>query len=1116
MRGRILMIMYLFSGLATLDAQIVLPFTSVWKYFKGTSAPSTDNTSWKNAGFDDSSWPSGNAPFRYGDGTGGTDLSDMQNSYSSVFLRKTINVYAEDSLIDKAICIFDYDDGFRMYINGIAVLERLAPYVDRYDTFSTGLHESQLKYDTVILNHLVHGLKKGVNTVVVALYNANLPSSDIFFDINIELTQKAPSLLKGPDVQFSVNGGYFTTPFNLTLSSVNAGDTIKYTLDYSEPGTSATAISVTSPSTFNISPGMTGRPSTPAVVVRAIVMKSGFLTGSETRTYIFTESIKTQTYPGGNWPSTSINGQAIYYDIDSRIVNDSRYSAVFSSTFSSIPTVSLVTDNPNLFDPVTGIYVNALQHGDVWEVPASLELIDTNNTEDFSVNIGARIRGGWSRNAWNPKHAFRIFFNDQYGKKSLKYPIFGADAAQEFVKFDLRCAQNYSWSFYNDPMMTYAQDEYFRDAQGMMGQPHTRSRYHHLFLNGMYWGLYEFQERPEANFGASYLGGKKENFDVIKNNAVQSNVEATDGTMAKWTNLLSLTNQGYTTNTNYFKLQGLNSSEYIDTTLEALANIDNLIDYMLNIFYSGNFDAPLTIWGNNNSPNNFYAIKDRNHKREGFIFMIHDAEHTFNYIPGNQNGNQQGVNENRVDLIHRGMSQPSISNFTPQWLHYRLSSNAEYRQRFADRAYKYLYNNGLFTPALVEQYFRFRTNQINMAIISESARWGTRTKDDDWIPAINNTVNLFIKLRTPIVIQQLKDAGLLNNLIPPAVKKDGKAIIDPIYNFVPSIDITFSNYNSSGTIYYTTDGSDPRVTDGYVNASATASTGTKISIPFPLVLKARILDGYDWSPLREIAFSSNENRENLRITEIHYNPIPYGSKSSKDLEFIEFKNIGEKGIDMGGMKIDSAVKYTFPAGTIINPKGFVVIASESDGFQTLYYEKPSGQFSGNLSNSGERIVLADENNNILIDVKYGVSYPWPAEADGSGYSLVPKLISPDNTPDDPNYWRASMNIYGSPFSDDTDYVKPNGTGILIAGNFAVYPVPSSNMLFIRTKSNIKINMIQMFDISGRLLLTKYVDSRNNANAPIEISLKSMNIANGIYFLRIQSRNGNETRKVIYR
>ena len=68
-----------------------------------------------------------------------------------------------------------------------------------------------------------------------------------------------------------------------------------------------------------------------------------------------------------------------------------------------------------------------------------------------------------------------------------------------------------------------------RDSQGDMSQPYTRSRYYHLYLNGMYWGLFQTQERAEARFAAEYLGGNDEDYDVVKVNTEDWNyrIEAT-------------------------------------------------------------------------------------------------------------------------------------------------------------------------------------------------------------------------------------------------------------------------------------------------------------------------------------------------------------------------------------------------------------------------------------------------------------------------------------------------------------------------------------------------------------------------------------------------------------
>ena len=61
---------------------------STWKYLKGSES----SGNWLAADFDDIEWPSGTAPFRYGDGRSGTLLADMPRLYSTVYLRRTFEV----------------------------------------------------------------------------------------------------------------------------------------------------------------------------------------------------------------------------------------------------------------------------------------------------------------------------------------------------------------------------------------------------------------------------------------------------------------------------------------------------------------------------------------------------------------------------------------------------------------------------------------------------------------------------------------------------------------------------------------------------------------------------------------------------------------------------------------------------------------------------------------------------------------------------------------------------------------------------------------------------------------------------------------------------------------
>ncbi len=505
------------------------------------------------------------------------------------------------------------------------------------------------------------------------------------------------------------------------ITPADASWDVYYTLDGSNPQDSETALVSPGGASIQIDPqSTTNRDATPAVIVRASAGTGGIIPSyPEARTFIFEDELLTQTYPGGEWPDYNVNGQIIDLDMDSRIVDHPSYKNLMIPSFKDIPSLSIVTDIDNLFDSDTGIYVNAWGHGFDWERECSAEFIQSDGSEGFNANAGLRIRGGWSRHNDFPKHAFRFFFRSEYGDSKLDFPLFGDEGVDSYDKIDLRTSQNYAWST-GDSRNTMLRDVFSRDSQRDMGQPYTRSRYYHLYLNGMYWGLYQTQERSEASFAADYLGGKTEDYDVIKVNTEdwQYRIEATDGDFTIWYEIWNMCQAGFTSNEAYNMLEGKDAEGKPLVGGQVYVDIDNLIDYMLSIFYTGNFDAPTSSFRGNQGPNNFFAINDRKDMSTGFTFYNHDAEHAMFSEPASPG---IGLYEDRVNL---NMWVSDFSAFHPQWLHYKLTANSDYRVRFMDRAHEQLTGNGMLTPGRNLERLNARFDEIETAIIAESARWG--------------------------------------------------------------------------------------------------------------------------------------------------------------------------------------------------------------------------------------------------------------------------------------------------------------------------------------------------------------------------------------------------------
>ncbi len=1122
----ILFLIVLFS--INVSAQVIIDWNSQWSYFKGTKEPSTPNTLWKGTGFNATSWAKGNSPFRYGDGSGGTELTDMQNNYTTVYIRKEFVINSIDD-VDQLKLTADYDDGFVLWINGNEVWKNNAPVDYAYNSGAINSHEFG-EWVNLTLDKDENFLVNGTNVIAVQGFNFSKTSTDFYLSLKVEGIKKLPET--DAVVSIDVKSGFYNNPFWVTLSGSAPNKTIMYTLDGSDPRTSSTISTGSSPAYVQIDPNSTtgGRGKTGGVIIRASQIEDGLAPGKPTtRNYIFLGTVKSQAHPGGFWPTSSVNGQSIDLPMDAKVYNDARYKNLMESSLLDIPTISVSTDPANLFNSQNGIYVNAENHGSEWERPANIELVNPDGSPGFNIDAGIRIRGGWSRHDGYPKHAFRLFFRSDYGEGKLDFPLFGNEGVNEFDKVDLRTAQNYSWANAGDQAIhnTMNRDVFSRDCQRDMYQPYTRSRYYHLYLNGLYWGVYQTQERAEASFAESYFGGDKDEYDVIKvdigDNFNLYEIEATNGNTNSWEAIWNMCLEGFSSNTNYFKLLGLNSTGAVDSSLNVWVDVDNLIDYMLTIFYAGNFDAPVSKFSQNYNPNNFYAIDNREKKRDGFKFYAHDAEHTLltdAVSPG------IGLDENRVNIgtIPNGRMEVNyFGKFHPQWLHFKLTENQEYRIRFADRVYRHFFNTGAFTPDSCIVRFKKTADKLNLAIIAESARWGdsqnsfVKTKDDHWIKAVNRVINDYMPFRTDIVLQQLLAENLYISYKPAVFKKNGTIITDSKIIISEDYTLTIENPNGSGSVIYTTDGTDPRLVGGAISGTATNGGASKTIVVKPGThVKARTKYTTTWSALHEIIFEDSGLFSNLKVTELHYHPKNQGLVDDKELEFIELKNIGTATLDLSGMAFNDGIQFTFPAGSTIAPGAFFVLASNQVEFANFYKFQPDFQYTGSLSNGGETITMQTVSKQNVISFTYSDSIPWPVEADGDGYSLVAKQTNPTGDPNSVDYWTISKFENGSPNADDSGSVTA-ATELHFANvDFSIYPNPASSGLNIdfTVNSNEKTE-ISLFDLNGRLLQILVNEQLPAGEHSKYISLGSLNLNAGMYLITMKSESNYKTKKLIY-
>ncbi|MBI4600636.1 MAG: lamin tail domain-containing protein [Planctomycetes bacterium] len=154
------------------------------------------------------------------------------------------------------------------------------------------------------------------------------------------------------------------------------------------------------------------------------------------------------------------------------------------------------------------------------------------------------------------------------------------------------------------------------------------------------------------------------------------------------------------------------------------------------------------------------------------------------------------------------------------------------------------------------------------------------------------------------------------------------------------------------------------------------------------------------------------------INEVQYHPIPAvghpATSDGEDQELIELLNPGAAEVDLGGWKLTEGVKATFPAGTRLPPGGLLVIGRDSEKLRAIYQISNVAlvSFDGRLSNSGERITLADASGTIVDSLLYGQEGDWPYGPDGLGRSLE-RVVATGPT-DDPANWQGSR-ILGTSF-----------------------------------------------------------------------------------------------------
>ncbi|MGC6427699.1 MAG: lamin tail domain-containing protein [Akkermansiaceae bacterium] len=610
-----------------------------------------------------------------------------------------------------------------------------------------------------------------------------------------------PGVVK--DTNFTVDRGFYDTPFALTISSDTPGATIRYTLDGSKPSASS-GIVYSGP--INI---------TTTSTVRAIATLSGWLpTNVDSHTYIFVDDVVQQgtTIPG--WPNdwgvdSEVGLVPSDYEMDDRVVNNTNGLGIYTvqEALRDIPTVAISMNQADITGGSGGVLTNPKGR---FERECSIEYILPDGTTGFQEDCKIETQGNSSRRpARMQKHSMRLTFSSTVGIPKLNYDLFPDSDIDEFNKLVLRACFTDSWALsswsssrYRPNDSQYTRDVWMKEAMTDMGHASGHGNFVHLYYNGVYFGVHNLTERIEDDWYADHIGGEKEDWLVNKDLTTPP---------ARWNTMMGILNGSITNNSVYEQ-----SKDYLD--------MENYIDYMFLHYLADAEDWPAK---------NGYAAANAVSGDGKFRFQVWDQEIALDKYSWNRYSSGSGAGA-------------PIQ---------RLRLNEEFRMLFADRVYKHMFHGGALSETESQDRFLNISNMIDKAIVAESARWGdtqantpygntasssTNIDSDHYPPTINNPI-YFTREQHWIVERD----NVINNYIPTLHdQSDSRSTINELrgVNLYPSIDppeyaqhggVVPTGFDlgvsaNIGAIYFTTDGSDPREVGGGINPNAGMITGGKI------------------------------------------------------------------------------------------------------------------------------------------------------------------------------------------------------------------------------------------------------------------------------------------------
>ena len=313
-----------------------------------------------------------------------------------------------------------------------------------------------------------------------------------------------------------------------------------------------------------------------------------------------------------------------------------------------------------------------------------------------------------------------------------------------------------------------------------------------------------------------------------------------------------------------------------------------------------------------------------------------------------------------------------------------------------------------------------QANEIRQAQPRERARWRIVLRGGSFQSEVDR-MKLWLSNRIDYIDRQLAQ--------PPVFSAPGGQV-------TPGF--TFKLEAAAGaTVYYTLDGTDPRLAQHEISPKALAYSG-----PIAINQSARVTartrnpnvrqtggppagSTTPWSAPVTVTFTVAPPP--LAITEIMFHPENPASGSpfrDEDFEFIEIKNVGASPVSLPGYQFTSGIRFNFTSTndvTTLAPGERALLVKNRTAFAARYPAagRIAGEFEGTLSNAGNRVTLVGPLREPVADLTFDAArFPL---GDGPGFSLVPAdETAPAARLNEVVNWRISSKPGGSPGGADPE------------------------------------------------------------------------------------------------